>query len=32
MGQAIRGKKPGETVTMRMSTGRQLVEIVDVKY
>ena len=32
LGQAIRGKKPGETVTMRMSTGRQLVEIVDVKY
>jgi len=32
LGQAIRGKKTGETVTMRMSTGRQIVEIVDVKY
>lgn len=32
LGQAIKGKKEGETVTMRMSTGRQQVKIVAVKY
>lgn len=32
LGQAIRGKKSGETVTMRMSTGRQTVKILSVTY